>query len=172
MSNFDKYRPFEVVVNAVNKLNVQGFTDLTGDKDKIAELITQELIQAGVLNEYLKTDRPYPTNIHNTLEELISDGGHQVFIHKLNFDINQDLLTLDLQFNPESDDIDKTLIFHGVQDFEDVLDIDEYDANCLDAIIGLDQYSTKYVLKTHEREISFSSMIAPEILLLRKGTTN
>jgi hypothetical protein len=164
MSKFGGYRPFHVVVNAVNKLSAQGFTDLAGDQEKIAELITQELIQAGVLNEYLKIDRPYPTNIHNTLEEFISDGGRQVFIHKLDFDATQGLLTLELQFNPESDGIDKTLVFRDVQDFEDVLDSDEYDADYLDSIIGLDQYSTKYILKTHEREISFSSVVTPEVL--------
>lgn len=168
MSRFDGYRPFDVVVNAVKKLNAQGFTNLADDRDKITELITQELIQAGVFNEYLKIDRPHPTNLHNTLEEFVSEGGRQVFISKLYFDDGQGLLTLDLQFDPDSNCIDKTLIFRNIQDFKEVLDNDEHDPDYLDTIVGLDQYSTKYILRTYEREISFSSIVTPEILQIKK----
>lgn len=168
MSKLDGYKPFTVVKNAINKLEVQGNLKLTGDKNQTVELITQELIQAGVLNEYINIDRPYPKNIHNTLEEFITEGGKVIFIHKMEFDAKQGLFTLELKFNPEADRIDKTLIFQSVQDFEEIVDEEDYTRDYIDSIIGLDQYSTKYVLKTEVREIVFSSFVAPEILPIEK----
>jgi hypothetical protein len=73
-------------------------------------------------------------------------------------------LTLDLKLDPNSDFIDKTIIFRGVQDFEETLDQEDWTADDIDSVIGLDQYSTRYVLRTEVREIIFSSSIVPEIL--------
>jgi hypothetical protein len=168
MSKFDGYKPFMVVKNAVNRLESQELIRLIGEKDQIVELITQELIQAGVLKEYINTGRRYPTNIHNTLEESITEGGRVTFIHKMNFDANQGSFTLELQFDPDSDHIDKTLIFRGVQDFEETLDEEDSAADSIDSIIGLDQYSTRYVLRTEVREIIFSSAMIPEILTIER----
>lgn len=153
-----------VIKNAVNRLESQGLINLAGEKNQFVELVTQELIQAGVLREYINIDLPYPTNIHNTLEKFITEGGRVIFIRNMNFDANQGLFTLHLQFDPNSDCFDKTLIFRGVQDFEETLDGEDWDDNDIDSIIGLDQYSTRYVLKTEVREIIFSSEMTPEIL--------
>ena len=163
MSKFDGYKPFVVIKNVVNRLESQGLINLTGKKNHIVELVTQELIQAGVLREYIIIDRPYPTNIHNTLEEFITEGGRVIFIRNMSFDANQGSFTLDLQFDPNSDCIDKILVFRGVRDFEETLDEEDWDDD-IDSIIGLDQYSTRYVLKTEVREIIFSSAMTPEIL--------
>ena len=167
MSTLDGYLPFTVVMKAINRLEFQGILNLAGDKEQVVELITQELIQAGVLKEYINIDRPYPKNIHNTLEEFITEGGQVIFIHKMEFDAKQGVFTLDLKFNPESDQINKTLIFQSVQDFEEIVDEEDCTPDYIDSIIGLDQYSTKYVLKTEVHEIVFSSLVAPEILPLR-----
>jgi hypothetical protein len=168
MSKLDGYKPFSVVKNTINKLELQGLIELTGEKDQIVERVTQDLIQAGVLREYINTDRPYPTNIHNTLEEFITEGGRVIFIRRMNFDANQGLLTLDLQFDPDCDRIDKTLVFRDVQDFEETLDEEDWTVDDIDSIIGLDQYSTRYVLTTEVREIVFSSEVTPEILQIEK----
>jgi hypothetical protein len=168
MSKFDGYKPFSVLKNTINKLESQGLIELTGEKDRIVELVTQDLIQAGVLREYINTGRLYPTSIHNTLEEFITEGGRVIFIRRMSFDANQGLFTLDLQFDPDCDRIDKTLIFKNVQDFEETLDEENWTAGDIDSIIGLDQYSTRYVLKTEVREIIFSSEVTPEILQTEK----
>ena len=166
MSELEGYKPFVAVKVAINMLESQGLLKLLGDKNQIVELVTQELIQAGVLREYININRSYPTNIHNTLEEFITEGGRVIFLHKMEFDANQGLFTLDLKFDPESDRIDKTLIFRDVQDFEETVDEEDCTTDFVDSIIGLEQYSTRYVLKTEVREIVFSSLITPEILPL------
>jgi hypothetical protein len=168
MSKLDGYKPFVVIKNAVNKLESQGLINLVGEKNQIVEIVTQELIQAGVLREYINAGRPYPTNIHSTLEEFITEGGRVIFIRNMNFEANQGLFTLDLQFDPNFDHIDKTLIFRDVQDFEETLDEEGWADDDIDSIIGLDQYSTRYVLKTEVREIVFSSATTPEILLVER----
>jgi hypothetical protein len=170
MSKTDSYRPFAVIRNAINKLESQGLLELTGDKDQIVELITQDLGKAGILREYINTSCPYPTNIHHTLEEFITEMGRVIFIHRMKFDVNQGLFTLDLKFDPESEYIDKTLTFRDVQDFSETLDDDEeITTDYVDSIIGLDQYSARYVLKTDVREIIFSSLATPEISLVKNS---
>jgi hypothetical protein len=77
---------------------------------------------------------------------------------------SQGLLTLDLQSDPESNRIDRTLVFRGVRDFQETVYKNEDTTDYLESIIGLDEYSTKYVLTTDIREIVFSSFIAPEIV--------
>jgi hypothetical protein len=150
MSRFDGYMPFLVIENALNKLVASGLLELNGEKEQISELLTQELVQAGVLNEYIKMDRPYPTNRHNTLEEFITEGGRGIFIANMEFDAEQCLFKIDLQFHPDSKHFDKTVIFRGVQSFEEVFDGDEDEdsPDYLDSLVGLDQYSTKYLLRT------------------------
>lgn len=164
MSKFDGYKPFVTIKNALNKLESRGLINLAVEKNQIVELFTQELVQAGVLREYINIGRSYPTNIHNTLEEFITEGGRVIFIRNMNFDGHQGLFTLDLQFDPNSDRTDKTLIFRDVQDFEETLHEEDIDNDYVDSIIGLDQYSTKYILTTEAREIIFSSAMIPEIL--------
>jgi hypothetical protein len=88
MSKLVGYKPFTVVRNTINRLEAQGLLQLAGEKDQIVEMITQDLIQAGVLREYINTDRPYPSNVHNTLEEFVTEGGRVIFIHSMNFDMH------------------------------------------------------------------------------------
>jgi hypothetical protein len=71
-------------------------------------------------------------------------------------------LALDVRFDPESDRVDKILVFHDVQDFEETVSEDEDTTDYMDSIIGLDQASNHYVLTTDVREIIFSSSMAPE----------
>jgi hypothetical protein len=168
MSKFYGYKTFQVISNVINQLDFQGFLQIVGEKEKIAELITQELIQAGVFREYINSECPYPQNIHNTLEEFITEGGRAIYIHRMEFDENKGSFTLDLQFDPESFQIDKTLVFQGIQDFEETIEEEEDAINYVDLVIGLDQYSTKYVLKTVAREITFTSLIIPEVLPIKK----
>jgi hypothetical protein len=100
---------------------------------------------------------------HKALEEIITDSGRMVYIARMEFDSDQRLFTLDLKFDPESDLVDKTLVFHDVQDFEETVSEDEDTTDYMDSIIGLEQDSTHYVLTTDIREITFSSLITPEI---------
>jgi hypothetical protein len=100
---------------------------------------------------------------HKALEELITDSGKVLYIARMKFDSNQRLFALDLKFDPESDPVDKTLVFHDVQDFEETVNGDEDTTDYMDSIIGLEQDSTRYVLTTDIREITFSSLITPEI---------
>jgi hypothetical protein len=100
---------------------------------------------------------------YSTLEEIIIEPGRVFYIARIEFDSDQRLLTLDLRFDPESNHVDKILIFHDVQDFEETVSEDEDTTDYMDSIIGLDQDSNRYVLKTDIREITFSSLITPEI---------
>jgi hypothetical protein len=100
---------------------------------------------------------------HQTLEEIITEGGRVVYIARIELDANQKLFTLDLRFDPESDLVDKILVFHDVQDFEEIFNEDEDTTDYMDSIIGLEQDSSRYVLTTDVREITFSSLMAPEI---------
>jgi hypothetical protein len=100
---------------------------------------------------------------HPTLEEIITEPGRVLYIARIEFDSDQRLLTLDLKFDPKSDLVDKILVFRDVQDFEETVSEDEDTADYMDSIISLDQDSTRYVLTTDIREITFSSLITPEI---------
>jgi hypothetical protein len=48
---------------------------------------------------------------HKALEELITDGGRVVYTARMEFDSNQRLFAIDLKFDPESDRVDKILVF-------------------------------------------------------------
>jgi hypothetical protein len=100
---------------------------------------------------------------HKALEELVTGGGRVAYIARMEFDSNQRLFTLGLRFNPESNLVDKTLVFHDVQDFAETVSEEEDTTDYMDSIIGLDQDSNRYVLTTDIREITFSSLITPEI---------
>lgn len=97
------------------------------------------------------------------LEELITECGRVVYIARMQFDADQRLFTLDLKFDPESYLADKTLVFRDVQDFKQTVNEDEDITDYMDSIIGLEQDSTRYVLTTDVREITFSSLITPQI---------
>jgi hypothetical protein len=100
---------------------------------------------------------------HKTLEDIITEGGRVVYIARIEFDADQKLFTLDLKFDPESDRVDKILVFHDVQDFEETVSEDEDTTDYMDSIIGLEQDLSRYILTTDIREITFSSLMAPEI---------
>jgi hypothetical protein len=85
---------------------------------------------------------------HKTLEEIIIEPGRVVYIARMDFDADQRLFTLDLKFDPESDLVNKTLVFHDVQDFEETVSEDEDTTDYMDSIIGLDQDSNCYILTT------------------------
>lgn len=168
MSRLNRHEVYILVSNIINRLEIEGFLKVIGTRDQVAEMVTKELIQSGVLREFLNLDRLHLTNMHRTLEEVITEGGKVMFIHRMEFDKKQGLFTLDLKFNPESDYIDKTILFQGVQEFKETVDEEEDTTHYLDSIIGLDQYSTKYVLRTEVREIMFSSIIPPEVFLTKR----
>jgi hypothetical protein len=100
---------------------------------------------------------------HKTLEDIITEGGRVVYIAQIEFDADHKLFTLDLKFDPESDLVDKILVFHNVQGFEETVSEDEDTTDYMDSIIGLEQDLSRYVLTTDIREITFSSLMAPEI---------
>jgi hypothetical protein len=88
------------------------------------------------------------------------------YLASIEFDTERRTFVAKLTFSPESAAIDKTIIFKDVWQFNDIFDDpEEYKEDWIEQIIGLDEWSTMYVLKTDLREIIFYTEAIPEIVV-------
>ena len=102
------------------------------------------------------------------LEEKVT-AGFIIYIARIAYDPGEKSLTIKLLKSPESQKIARTLIFSNIQDFSEQLNWEEaVDENCVDSLIGLDEYpqqeKVKYVVHTQEREIIFSTDEKPQVV--------
>lgn len=102
------------------------------------------------------------------LEEKVT-AGFIIYIARIAYEPGEKSLTINFLKSPESQKIARTLIFSNIQDFSEQLNWEEaVDENCVDSLIGLDEYpqqeKVKYVVHTQEREIIFSTDEKPQVV--------
>jgi hypothetical protein len=89
------------------------------------------------------------------------------WVGELIFNIMKSELKLSLIANPETSIIDGTIIFYGVEEYSGEFDLQEYDSDCTENLIGIDAIGydnkTKYVINFGIGEVIFSTAIKPEV---------
>jgi hypothetical protein len=89
------------------------------------------------------------------------------WVGELIFNIMKSELKLSLIANPETSIIDGTIIFYGVEEYSGDFDLQEYDSDCTENLIGIDAIGydnkTKYVINYGIGEVIFSTAIKPEV---------
>lgn len=105
--------------------------------------------------------------MRNELEKKVVDGAF-IYIDGVAFDAKEKCLFLKFINNPEKPVASRVLTFSDVQDFEDEWDSEEdriEAENCLDSLIGLDEYpeaeSVRYVVRLEARELRFCTSKTP-----------
>lgn len=86
------------------------------------------------------------------LEERVTKG-FIVYIHSIDYNVVNKSLVIRLLKNPEyQQQIARILIFYNIQNFAEELDKEEFDADCLDSLIGLHEYpqgtGVQYLIRT------------------------
>jgi hypothetical protein len=110
------------------------------------------------------------------LEEKVTEGRIS-YIDSIEHDPAERRLIIRFINDPEEQAIDRILIFSEVSDFSNELnwdpdedeneDEDEEDEDCLDSLVGLQEYpdadGIRYQVKTEQRELVFLTGVAPRI---------
>lgn len=101
------------------------------------------------------------------LEEKVTKG-FIVYIHRIDYDVVNKRLVIRFLKNPEEQQrIARVLTFSKVQNFSDELDKEDFDKDCLDSLIGLQEYQqqtgVQYVVRTEQREMVFFTDIEPHL---------
>jgi hypothetical protein len=162
-------KAWNVIEKALLKLKSDGRIEVHAPLDTITEFLTREIIESGLMREFILLDKPVPTHLVNDLEAVVTEGGFTRYVSKIEFNPSEGKLQLQFQQNPERDGrIVQVLTFKDVQNFTesvDELDGDSLDDN-LEVLIGLDEYVSKYVIRTDCRELIFNSDKPPELEIL------
>ena len=94
--------------------------------------------------------------------------GFIAYIHSIDYDFVNKRLVIRLLKNPEEQQrIARVLTFSNVQNFSDELDKEDFNKDCLDSLIGLQEYQqqtgVQYVVRTKQREMVFFTDIEPQL---------
>ena len=81
-----------------------------------------------------------------------------IYIHSIEINFNQKIIIINFIANPEKQDkIDIKLIFYNFKSFLDNIDELDYDPDCLDSLIDIQEIHInqfiKYIITTEQREI-------------------
>ncbi|HCF27836.1 MAG TPA: hypothetical protein DEV81_11705 [Cyanobacteria bacterium UBA11049] len=101
------------------------------------------------------------------LEQRVTKG-FIVYIHSIDYDAVNKNLVIQLLKSPEyQPQIARILTFYNIQNFSEELDKEDFDEDCLDSLIGLQEYPQKtgvqYLIRTEQREIVFFTEVEPHV---------
>lgn len=99
------------------------------------------------------------------LEEKVTKG-FVVYIHSIVYDDVDKNLVINFIKDPATDlSVIRTLTFSEIENFSEEIDDEDFDEDCLDSLIGLQEYplgnGVRYVIRTEQREMIFATSIKP-----------
>ena len=102
-----------------------------------------------------------------TLEERVTKD-FIIYIHSIQYDIVDRCLVIKFLKSPEEEpSIARILTFFNIQDFSEEIDEKDFDEDCLDSLIGIQEYPQKtgvrYVVRTEQREMIFFTEVEPQV---------
>ncbi len=91
-----------------------------------------------------------------------------IYIHSIEHDVVNKYLVIKFLKNPvDEPSVARILTFLNIQDFSEEIDDEDFDENCLDSLIGIQEYpeatGVRYVIRTEQREIIFFTETEPKI---------
>ncbi|MGE5409828.1 MAG: hypothetical protein ACM3MI_02630 [Clostridiales bacterium] len=101
-----------------------------------------------------------------TIEKQITKG-YVTYIHSFSYDDVKRQFQMNLFYDPDLHTVVKLAVtFNDIMDF--YLNEDEVEDDCLDQIIGIDEYPegdfVNYVIRTDQREFIFRTQTTPVIV--------
>jgi hypothetical protein len=102
------------------------------------------------------------------LEQQVTHGAI-LYINSIEYNIVDKSLLIKLIGHPEMNpSVVRTVFFSGIENFQDVIDEADYDPDCVDSVMGIQERkrsdnSIQYFIVTEQREISFCSKSPPKI---------